>query len=68
LPAEDLQSTNLFARLKDKTPKLTAQQVGAYLKANRTNAASLLAAYRTSSDPALLKEAMEKFPGDPHAR
>jgi RNA polymerase sigma factor (sigma-70 family) len=64
-PAEDLQPTNLFARFKDKPPKLTAEQVEAYLKANGRKASSLLAAYRTSGDPALLKEAMEKYPNDP---
>jgi hypothetical protein len=64
-PAEDLSVTNLYDRFKDQAPKLTAAQVEAYLKANRTNAASLLAAYRTSGDTALLKEAMEKFPNDP---
>jgi RNA polymerase sigma factor (sigma-70 family) len=65
--ADDLQPTNinLYSRFKDEAPKLTARQVEAYLQANRTNAASLLAAYRTSSDPALLKEAMEKYPNDP---
>jgi RNA polymerase sigma factor (sigma-70 family) len=65
-PTEDLQSTNLYARFKDKAPKLTAEQVEAYLKANGRKASSLLAAYRTSGDPALLKEAMEKYPNDPH--
>ncbi len=64
-PVEDLQSTNLYARFKDKAPKLTAEQVEAYLKANGRKASSLLAAYRTSGDPALLKEAMEKYPNDP---
>jgi RNA polymerase sigma factor (sigma-70 family) len=59
------ESTNLFERFKDKAPKLTAAQVEAYLKANRTNAASLLAAYRTSGDTALLKEAMKQYPNDP---
>jgi hypothetical protein len=62
---EDLQATNLFERFKDHVPKLTAAQVEAYLKANGRNASSLLAAYRTSGDPALLKEAMEKYPSDP---
>ena len=62
---EDLQSTNLYARFKDKAPKLTAGQVEAYLKANGRKASSLLAAYRTSGAPALLKEAMEKYPNDP---
>ena len=43
-------------------PKLTREQVEAYLKTNGRDAASLLAAFRTSGDHALLKEAMEKFP------
>jgi len=64
-PAEDMQPTNLYARFKDNAPKLTAEQVEAYLKANGRKASSLLAAYRTSGDPALLKEAMEKYPNDP---
>jgi tetratricopeptide (TPR) repeat protein len=67
--APAVESTNLYARFnalfKDGPPKLTVEQVEAYLKANGRNAASLLAAYRTSSDPALLKEAMEKYPNDP---
>lgn len=65
LPAEELQATNLYVRFKDKAPKLTADQVAAYLKANGRKASSLLAAYRTSSDPALLREAMGKYPNDP---
>jgi hypothetical protein len=55
----------LYNRFKEQAPKLTAAQVEAYLKANRTNAASLLAAYRTGGDPTVLKEAMEKYPNDP---
>ena len=62
---EDLQSTNWYARFKGKPPKLTAAQVEAYLKENGRKASSLLAAYRTSGDLALLKEAMEKYPNDP---
>jgi len=65
LPAEPMKSTNLMARLKDMNPKLTRDQVEAYLKTNGRDAAGLLAAFRTSGDPALLKEAMEKFPKDP---
>ena len=66
-PADDLQLTNanLYARFKDKQPELTAAQVEAYLKANGRKASSLLAAYRTSNDPALLQEAMQKYPNDP---
>jgi RNA polymerase sigma factor (sigma-70 family) len=65
LPAENLQRTNLYARIRDVAPMLRVQQVQGYLDANRRNASSLLAAYRTSGDPALLAEAMQKFPDDP---
>jgi hypothetical protein len=68
-PAEDSQSTNLFARfpgLKAKAPnKLSAGQVESYLKANGRNAASLLAAYRTTGDHALLEQAMQEHGNDP---
>ena len=64
-PPEDLSTTNLYARFKDKQPKLTAEQIEPYLKANGRNAASLLAAYRTTGNPALLEEAMQKYPNDP---
>ncbi len=60
----DLQ-TNLHDRYLGKWPQLNAAQVADWLKANHTNAASLLAAFRTSNDPALLREAMEKYPNDP---
>ena len=65
LPPDELRSTKLYARFKDNQPKLTSDQVAAYLQANGSGASSLLAAYRTSGDPALLREAMEKFPNDP---
>jgi tetratricopeptide (TPR) repeat protein len=58
--------TNLYARLKDKSTVLTPEQISAYLQANHTNAATLLAAYRTGHDIALLREAMEKYATDPH--
>src|SRR5437867_7867779 len=64
-PVENLQFTNLYARFKDKQPKLTAEQVEPYLMANRRNAASLLAAYRTTGDAILLAEAMGQYPNDP---
>jgi cell division protein FtsB len=65
LATEDLQPTNRIAQLIHKPPKLTAEQVESYLKANRRNAASLLAAYRTTGNVALLEEAMQKYPNDP---
>lgn len=68
-PAETVPAANLSARLerwlKDKSPQLTAAQVEPYLKLNRRNPASLLAAYHTTGDLALLKEAMQNYPTDP---
>ena len=63
--ASGARSANAWVRFNDSTPKLTAAQADAYLKANGRKSANLLAAYRTSGDPKLLKEAMEKFPDDP---
>jgi hypothetical protein len=63
-PPEELRSTNLYSRIKDGV-QLTAKQVESYLKAHGRNAASLLAAYRTTGDPALLAEATQKYPNDP---
>lgn len=63
--AETMQSTNAYERLKNIDPKLTLAQLESYLKSNGRNAAGLLAAYRTSKDPALLAEAMQRFPTDP---
>jgi RNA polymerase sigma factor (sigma-70 family) len=66
-PVVGLQSTNLYLQLRKdgKVPKLTAEQVEAYLKANQRNAASLLTAYRVTGNPTLLKEAMQQYPNDP---
>lgn len=61
-----IETNNLYARSKDKHPKLTHEQVEAYLKVNGRNAANLLAAFRTSGDKSLLKEAMQNYPNDPH--
>jgi hypothetical protein len=62
-----LQATNLYALITNRTAqvKLTAAQLEGYLNENQRSAGSLLAAYRTSDDPALLREAMEKYPNDP---
>ena len=65
LPSEIIQATNRYAWATNSPPKLTAAQLEPYLNANRRSAASLLAAFRTSGDPALLEEAMQKFPNDP---
>jgi hypothetical protein len=59
------RNSNLYGMLTNKTSKLTAAQVTAYLNENRRNAASLLAAFRTTEDPALLQEAIQTYPNDP---
>jgi RNA polymerase sigma factor (sigma-70 family) len=66
-PPEPVQTRNLYALLTNRTSqvKLTAVQAEAYLKEHRRSAASLLAAFRTSGDPGLLQEAMQKYPNDP---
>ncbi len=66
-PPEDSQSINRMAQIlnSEKPPQLTPAQVESYLKDNRRSAASLLAAFRATGDPALLQEAMDKYPNDP---
>lgn len=64
-PAAPPPAVPLLERLKGRNPKLTSQQLEAFLKKHGRDAASLLAAYRTSGDADLLKEAMSKFPGNP---
>ncbi len=68
-PANTSQSTNLFdglPGLKAKAPnKLSAEQLESYFKARGRDAASLLAAYRTTGDAVLLQEAMQRFHDNP---
>ena len=59
------QSTQLFAYLSKKQATLTQAQLASYLAANGRNGGSLLSAYRTTHDPALLAEAAQKYPNDP---
>ena len=64
--SEELKPTNLYTRLVNgDVPKLSPEQIAAYLAQNQRNAESLLTASRTAEDTALLKEAQEKFPNDP---
>lgn len=67
---ESSRPTNSIVRLLrqqsgDQQPKLTATQVGSYLKENGRSPATLLAAFRASGDPVLLEEAMRAYPNDP---
>jgi hypothetical protein len=65
--AQQTPVTNLIALLLSggEAPRLTAAQVQHYLEENHRSATSLLSAYRTSGERALLEEAMQKYPGDP---
>jgi RNA polymerase sigma factor (sigma-70 family) len=63
MPAVEQPFTNLLALLMHSDPpKLSRAQVEPFLQANRRSAASLLAAFRTTGDAALLQEAVEKHP------
>lgn len=66
---ESAPSTNvysrIYARLQTNMIQLTREQLEPFLKSHGRDAASLLAAFRTSRDTSLLREAMEKFPNDP---
>ena len=66
-PPENSQFTKLILQLlhSDKPVQLSLDQVESYLKENRRDAASLLAAFRATGEPRLLQEAMQKFPEDP---
>ncbi len=58
-------STEMYALLTNKVARLTRAQVEPYLKSKGRNAASLLAAFRTTGDLALLAEARRKYPKEP---
>ena len=49
----------------DEAFTLSLLQVESDLRDNRRSAESLLAAFRATDDPALLREAVEKYPNDP---
>ncbi len=61
----EAEPVSIEARFRDNQPKLTHDQAESFLKANGRNAANLLAAFRTSGDLALLREALNRFPKDP---
>jgi len=52
----------MYQLLKTKAPTLSLAQVEPYLNAKGRSAAALLAGFRTTTDPSLLAEAMEKYP------
>ncbi len=65
--ADNSRPTNLLTQLLNggEAFKLSLQQVESYLQENRRSAESLLAAFRATDQPELLREAVEKYPNDP---
>jgi tetratricopeptide (TPR) repeat protein len=63
----DTPPKNLIARLLhgEDSFKLSHLQVEAFLRDNRRNAESLLAAFRATEEKAFLQEAVAKYPNDP---
>ena len=62
--ARPFTSTQLYQFLKSKAPVLSVARLESFLSFNQRSAPALLAAFRTTSDPALLSEAMERYPTD----
>lgn len=67
LSTEELESKHRIAQLlkEDEPRRMTVEQIKPYLEQNRRSAASLLTAFRATGDPALLQEALEKYPNNP---
>jgi hypothetical protein len=62
----ELRRTNLLAGLlKGEEVRLRSEQVEPYLQKSGRSAESLLAAFRATQDVKLLREALEKYAGDP---
>jgi hypothetical protein len=60
---------DFLLRMKSgQPPKLTTEEVEAWLKTSGRSAANLVAAAQLLNDPALLKEAARKFPTDPRVQ
>jgi hypothetical protein len=57
--------TNLFHQLLEGKAHVNLEQLAPYLEAKQRNAESLLAAFRATGDPSVLREAVEKYPDDP---
>jgi hypothetical protein len=63
--------TNAIAAGDEEEPpfmKLSGEQLAAYLSKYSRNAESLITAFEECRDPALLKEAAERFPNDPRVQ
>lgn len=57
--------THLSDQLLERNVQVNLAQLAPYLEARQRNAESLLAAFHVTGDPTALREALEKYPGDP---
>ena len=57
--------TGLAKRLLEGKAHVSLEQLAPYLEAKQRSAESLIAAFQATRDPAALREAVEKYPGDP---
>jgi hypothetical protein len=57
--------TGLARRLLEGKAHVSLEQLAPYLEAKQRSAESLIAAFHATGDPAALREAVEKYPGDP---
>ena len=57
--------SKLASQLLEGKAHVTLEQLAPYLEAKQRNAESLLAAFHVTGDPTALREALEKYPGDP---
>jgi hypothetical protein len=55
----------LAKRLLEGKAHVSLEQLAPYLEAKQRSAESLIAAFHATRDPAALREAVEKYPGDP---
>ena len=65
---ESIRSSQVYALLTNKVSKLSLAQVEPYLNSKGRSAASLLAAFRTTTNASLLAEAMLKHSSDPQVQ
>ena len=57
--------SKLASQLLEGKAHVTLEQLAPYLEAKQRSAESLLAAFHVTGDPTALREALEKYPGDP---
>lgn len=67
IPASGSSSAGTLKKILEggDPPKLTAEQLGAFVEEEKHSVASLLAAWQMAGDPAWLEEAAQRYPDNP---